>query len=89
MRLFVAIRLPEAVVRGLDFIRGRLAEFEDILRYPDVTGFHLTLAFLGELPEGGVEMVEGALKSGLRGIRRVRPGAGRGGKFSGTGEKRG
>ena len=75
-------------MRGLDFIRGRLAEFEDILRYPDVTGFHLTLAFLGELPEGGAEMVEGALKSACGGFGAFGLALGAGGSFPDGGEAR-
>ena len=81
MRLFVAIRLPPPIVSGLDIIRGRLAEFDSIPRYPDVTGFHITLAFLGEMPDGGEEMVEGGLRSACAGFGEFGLALGAGGSF--------
>ena len=88
VRLFVAIRLPEAVVNGLEHVRDRLGEFDGILRYPDVTGFHLTLAFLGELPEGGDEMVESGLRSACAGFGSFALALGAGGSFPEGGEAR-
>jgi 2'-5' RNA ligase len=88
VRLFVAIRLPEAVVSGLKHVRGRLGEFDGILRYPGVTGFHLTLAFLGELPEGGDEMVESGLRSACAGFGSFALALGAGGSFPEGGEAR-
>lgn len=51
MRLFVALELPERQADGLDAIQCELAEICSAGRLYTRDNLHLTLAFLGEVPE--------------------------------------
>ena len=58
MRVFVAVDTPKSVVEELKMIQKSLREAELKL----VKDFHLTLKFLGDVPEPRIEMVKEALK---------------------------
>ena len=57
MRLFVAIELDERVKDELITKQGRLAEFDRTVRWPRPEQMHLTMKFLGEVPDDDVEAV--------------------------------
>lgn len=69
MRLFLALTLPEAAVDLLSEIQDEAApdgtgpDRADGARLVPVANLHLTLAFLGDLPDGALEAVDGALRS--------------------------
>ena len=62
MRLFVALELPADVVAALDGWRPR----DDALRPIAPENVHLTLAFLGERPDGDAERVGAVLERAAR-----------------------
>ena len=55
MRLFLALRLPDAVVSDLDDALGALRERHPQLRWIPPERWHLTLAFFGEVPAREVD----------------------------------
>lgn len=81
MRIFVAIRLPDATVNGLEPVRDRLREFDEILRYPHPSGLHITLAFLGEQDEGTPEVIEAGLRVACADFGRFKLDLGTGGSL--------
>ena len=81
MRIFVAIKLPEPVIQGLETVRGGLHEFDDVLRYPNPTGYHITLAFLGEQDAVMPEAIEAGLRTAAAGFGAFNLDLGAGGSF--------
>ena len=69
MRLFIAAELPlevrEALAETSALLRGSVKG-----RYVAPDSFHVTLAFLGEVPAGQVDAAAAALEAGCRGFRR-------------------
>jgi len=57
MRCFVAIELPDAVRRRLADLQARLADLGRAVRWTRPESIHLTLKFLGEVPDGQVSEV--------------------------------
>ena len=62
MRLFVAIELDKRVKDELVAAQTRLREFDRTVRWPRPEQMHLTLKFLGEVPDGDVPGVCEAAK---------------------------
>lgn len=62
MRLFVAADLPDDVRARLGAAQAALAALPLEVRWTRPEGIHLTLAFLGGVPEERVEQVRGALR---------------------------
>ena len=52
MRLFVAVGIPDAVAADLDRVVAPLRAAWPALRWTGRDAWHLTLAFLGEMPDG-------------------------------------
>ncbi|MEE9293143.1 MAG: RNA 2',3'-cyclic phosphodiesterase [Acidobacteriota bacterium] len=69
MRLFVAAGVPDEIRTRLSAIKERLEPLSLPVRWVRPEGIHLTLKFLGEVPEDRVERIEGA----LRGTASCRP----------------
>jgi len=59
MRLFIAIELPKDVVAEL----ARLQKEIDLFGLRQVKEFHLTLKFLGDVPDSKIERVKEALRT--------------------------
>lgn len=55
MRLFVAIELNEAIKKELQAVQDQLAEFNRTVRWAKPEQIHLTLKFLGEVPDQDTE----------------------------------
>jgi 2'-5' RNA ligase len=88
-RLFVAIELPEGVLRALAEVQERLRERSlDGLRWVRPEGIHLTLKFLGETPAEKLPDIERALEQAVRGIGPHRLALGRLGTFGSRGAPR-
>ncbi|MCZ6695911.1 MAG: RNA 2',3'-cyclic phosphodiesterase [Acidobacteria bacterium] len=60
MRLFVAASVPDEIRTKLAVMKKRLEPLP--VRWVRPEGIHLTLKFLGEIPEERVERIEGALR---------------------------
>lgn len=61
MRLFVALELSEAVRAAVRELIGRLERARADLRWVRPEGMHLTLKFIGEVPEEKLEPIRAAL----------------------------
>jgi len=66
MRLFVALTPPAEVVEQLRARTSELHELAPDLRWSRPEQWHLTLAFLGEVPEGSVDELTGRLERAAR-----------------------
>ncbi len=62
MRLFVAIDISEPLRARLEALRSRLRPFA-ALRLADPESIHLTLKFLGEVPDAKLDKVKAALQT--------------------------
>ena len=61
LRVFVALPVPDDVVRAVDEAVGALRDRHADLRWSRPEGWHLTLAFLGQVEEEQVPAVEAAV----------------------------
>jgi 2'-5' RNA ligase len=61
MRTFVAIDLDEQLKAALEELVANLRQFPGNVRWANAAGMHLTLKFLGEIPESDVDRVSSAL----------------------------
>lgn len=68
MRLFIAVNFPEKIKRTLGaFIRG-LSQIPSDLKWVREENLHLTVQFLGNVPEERVPAVSAALQKSVTGI---------------------
>jgi 2'-5' RNA ligase len=68
LRLFIAIRCPEAVAAALSAWQAELrAAGGQAVRWVAPAAFHLTLRFFGELPEEAARAAEAALRAAVAG----------------------
>ncbi|MCU0493566.1 MAG: RNA 2',3'-cyclic phosphodiesterase [Chloroflexaceae bacterium] len=64
MRLFIALRLPEAVIQRLAEVQDQLRPSSSrLVKWVAPTSIHLTLQFLGEVAEERVEPLAQALRA--------------------------
>jgi 2'-5' RNA ligase len=72
MRCFVAIEIDEerrrAVQRAVDEVRPMTTVVGARISWARPPGWHVTLKFLGNVAEGGVDAVRGALATAVRGV---------------------
>lgn len=62
VRSFIAIELPPEVLRVLEDLQARLGKGRDrAAKWAPVTGIHLTLKFLGDVPADRIPLVAGAM----------------------------
>ncbi|MHB8629535.1 MAG: RNA 2',3'-cyclic phosphodiesterase [Aggregatilineales bacterium] len=68
LRLFVAIELPDSVIRALETVQDRVRQIdtERAIRWSAGDGFHLTLKFLGETPTERLPTIGGVLTDAVR-----------------------
>jgi len=57
MRTFVAVELDESIRRGLAELQNRLRQFDRAVRWVRPESIHLTLKFLGEVPDQQIAAV--------------------------------
>src|SRR5947199_323890 len=62
MRCFVAIELPPAIKERLCELRTRLAELDSLVRWTRPEQIHLTLNFLGEVPDSDLAQLCSAMQ---------------------------
>ncbi|MDD5177662.1 MAG: RNA 2',3'-cyclic phosphodiesterase [Candidatus Nanoarchaeia archaeon] len=63
MRVFVAVEIPEEIKKQIYDLQGEVSSREAKVRWVAKKNLHLTLVFLGELPEKKVEEIKELLKS--------------------------
>lgn len=68
MRLFVAILLNDASRAGLEAVQRRLAPRCPDVRWVPKDQLHLTVQFLGDVPDGDVAAIGQALSSGAKSV---------------------
>lgn len=61
MRLFVALDVPEAVRAALSGLSARFRKICPSARWVRLEGVHITLKFIGEVPDGDFESIRQAL----------------------------
>lgn len=81
MRVFLAVELPEDVHQTLLRGLGALKRDQPPARWVRAEGLHVTLKFLGELPEAAVTELQGAMPSVLTSLAPVEIRLGGGGFF--------
>jgi RNA 2',3'-cyclic 3'-phosphodiesterase len=69
VRLFVAVNLPDALRRTIHEALAGLRSAQLPIRWVDLTGMHVTLKFLGEVPPERVADAEDALGRAAAGMR--------------------
>jgi RNA 2',3'-cyclic 3'-phosphodiesterase len=72
MRLFVALPVPDEVRAGILAALGDLPSRHPELRWTRPEGWHITLAFLGAVPEDEVDRIAEAVRDGVRLVAPVR-----------------
>ena len=63
MRLFVALDIPEAVRENLAAIRKSFSSIDSRLRWVPSQNFHVTLKFIGGVPDEKLQAITEALRS--------------------------
>ncbi len=81
MRTFIAIEIPEETMQGLRDAQRLLRTDAVDASWPKPEGIHLTLKFLGEVPESKVPGIMDALTLAVAGSRRFRLGVNGTGTF--------
>jgi 2'-5' RNA ligase len=61
MRVFIAVDLPQELRKQLSDVERGLESLTDTARWVAPESIHITLKFLGEIPEKRIEEIDGAL----------------------------
>jgi len=69
LRLFVAVDLSDEAKRALSGLLSRLKGLDSGVRWVAPENLHVTLKFLGNVEEGKVEAIRGALSGALSGFK--------------------
>jgi 2'-5' RNA ligase len=72
MRTFIAIEIPENVKERMTEVQATLRKADIDASWPRPEGIHLTLKFLGEVPESQIDEIRNALARAVRGINTFR-----------------
>ncbi len=68
MRLFIALTLPDPVKLSLGRLQEKLKESRADVKWVAVKNIHLTLKFLGEVPEDRIENISAAIQGVSAGV---------------------
>jgi 2'-5' RNA ligase len=72
MRTFIAIEIPEEIKRGISGVQEQLRKSGADAAWTRPEGIHLTLKFLGEVPESKIPEIMAALRSAAGGMGAIR-----------------
>ena len=72
MRTFIAIEIPEDIKQQMAEVQATLRKAAVEASWPRPEGIHLTLKFLGEVPEGQVPEIADALRTSIHDMPRFR-----------------
>lgn len=67
MRLFIAIELPDEITQGISRVQEQLRKAGASAGWTRPEGIHLTLKFLGEVPDAKVQEIMQALDGAVKG----------------------
>lgn len=70
MRTFIAIELPESIKKEIEQVQAPLKRTETFVSWVKPKNIHVTLKFLGEVPEDKINEVFSATQKALEGIRK-------------------
>jgi len=71
MRLFIAIELPDEIKQGIARIQEQLRKAGASAGWTRPEGIHLTLKFLGEVPDANVQEIMQALDGAVKGTGKL------------------
>jgi len=71
MRLFIAIELPDEIKQGINRVQDQLKRSGASAGWTRPEGIHLTLKFLGEVPEEKVSEIMTALTDAIKGAGKL------------------
>jgi RNA 2',3'-cyclic 3'-phosphodiesterase len=71
MRLFIAIELPEEIKQGIAHVQGQLKNSGANAGWTRPEGIHLTLKFLGEVPDEKVQEIMQAFDGAVKGTGKL------------------
>ncbi len=72
MRSFIAIEIPDVIKQRMAEVQAGLRKADVDASWPRPEGMHLTLKFLGEVPESQVPAITDALRESVRGVNPFR-----------------
>jgi 2'-5' RNA ligase len=72
MRLFIAIEIPDEIKKEMAKVQEQLRKANVEASWPRPEGMHLTLKFLGEVPETKIAEIVRGLQTAAEGIGRFR-----------------
>jgi len=72
MRLFIAIEIPDEIKKEMVKVQEQLRKANVDASWTRVEGMHLTLKFLGEVPETKITEIVSGLQSATEGISQLR-----------------
>jgi 2'-5' RNA ligase len=81
LRLFFAVRIPEALNRGIDELSSSLRGRGDGVKWVSAQNIHVTLKFLGAVDEHLVGRLSDAVRPAIAGLGEIRLSAGDTGMF--------
>ena len=81
MRVFLALELPVEIKQGLAKVRRQLKSSSANVRWEKPEKLHITLVFMGAVPEERVGALKGIVSEGLEGIGQIKLGLGGFGVF--------
>lgn len=68
MRLFVAVDIEDNIRKGIGIVIERLREHGLDVKFVDPENIHITLKFLGEVPDNTVKEIENRISETVRGV---------------------
>ncbi len=74
MRTFVAVELPEEIKNQIATVQAELKRIPAQVSWVKSANIHVTLKFLGEVPEDKIQDVFTATDSGCKGVKKFRMG---------------
>jgi len=74
MRLFVAIDLEKDLKRGIENIEKNIRGCGCDVKLVEPDNLHITVKFLGEVPESGVNDIEGKISGALKNVKQFQIG---------------
>jgi 2'-5' RNA ligase len=69
MRTFIAVELPEQIKKQIEALQAPLKKTNAFVSWVKPGNIHITLKFLGEVPEGKIDEVFSATELALKGAR--------------------
>ncbi len=72
MRTFIAIEIPDVIKQQMAGLQAQLRKADADASWPRPEGIHLSLKFLGEVPESRIDEIKNAVAAAAAGMSRFR-----------------